>query len=386
MASKYKSIETKLIKAGEIVPKVLGAVSLPIFQSSTFEYGGEDNYHDVRYIRLNNTPNHQVLHDKLAAIENAEAAIVASSGMAAISTTLLTFLEKGDHLLVQDTLYGGTHDFITKDLSALGIVYDFIDPANPQKWAKKLKPDTKVIYVESISNPLMQVGDLKAVAKFAKEHKLISMIDNTFPSPVNFRPIEHGYDLSLHSCTKYLNGHTDIVAGAAIGKLELVEKIRKKLNHLGGALDPHACFLLHRGMKTLSVRIKYQNESALKIAKFFEKQSGILKVNYPGLESSPSHKRAKELFSGYSGMISIEIEGGKEASEKFISLLAIPICAPSLGGVETLITLPSTTSHAGMIPEERRKIGISDGLIRISIGIEDTEDLIADFKQALSKL
>ncbi len=386
MSSKYKSIETKLIKAGEIEPKILGAVSLPVFQSSTFVYGGEDNYHDVRYIRLNNTPNHHVLHEKLAAIENAEAAIVAASGMAAISTTLLTFLEKGDHLLVQDTLYGGTHDFITKDLPALGISYDFIDPANPQQWAKKLKPDTKVIYVESISNPLMQVGDLKAAAKFAKEHNLISMIDNTFPSPVNFRPIEHGYDLSLHSCTKYLNGHTDIVAGAAIGKAELVEKIRKKLNHFGGTLDPHACFLLHRGMKTLSVRIKYQNESALKIAKFFEQQSGVIKVNYPGLESSPSHKRAKELFSGYSGMISIEIEGGKEASEKFISLLAIPICAPSLGGVETLITLPSTTSHAGMDPEERRKIGISDGLIRISIGIEDTEDLIADFKQALSKL
>ena len=386
MSSKYKSIETKLIKAGEIEPKILGAVSLPVFQSSTFVYGGEDNYHDVRYIRLNNTPNHHVLHEKLAAIENAEAAIVAASGMAAISTTLLTFLEKGDHLLVQDTLYGGTHDFITKDLPALGISYDFIDPANPQQWAKKLKPDTKVIYVESISNPLMQVGDLKAAAKFAKEHNLISMIDNTFPSPVNFRPIEHGYDLSLHSCTKYLNGHTDIVAGAAIWKAELVEKIRKKLNHFGGTLDPHACFLLHRGMKTLSVRIKYQNESALKIAKFFEQQSGVIKVNYPGLESSPSHKRAKELFSGYSGMISIEIEGGKEPSEKFISLLAIPICAPSLGGVETLITLPSTTSHAGMDPEERRKIGISDGLIRISIGIEDTEDLIADFKQALSKL
>ncbi len=386
MAYKYNRIETKLIKAGEIEPKVLGAVSMPVFQSSTFVYGGEESYHDVRYIRLNNTPNHAVLHAKLAAIENAEAAVVAASGMAAISTALLTFLEKGDHLLAQNTLYGGTHDFITKDMPALGITHDFIDPANPQQWARKIKANTKVIYVESISNPLMEVGDLAAAAKFAKEHNLISLIDNTFPSPVNFRPIEHGYDISLHSCTKYLNGHTDIVAGAAIGKTELVEKIRKKLNHLGGTLDPHACFLLHRGMKTLSVRMKYQNQSALKIAGFLEKQPAVIKVYYPGLESSPSHKRAKELFSGYSGMISVELQGGLQAAEKFLKELTIPICAPSLGGVETLITLPSTTSHAGLDPEERRMMGIADGLIRISIGIEDTGDLIEDFKQALEML
>jgi cystathionine beta-lyase/cystathionine gamma-synthase len=383
MAGKYKTIETKLIKAGEI--NVLGAVSMPVFQSSTFVYGGEGNYHDVRYIRLNNTPNHLVLHEKLAAIENAEAAIVASSGMAAISTALLTFLSNGDHLLAQETLYGGTHDFITKDLPALGIEYDFIDPSKPGQWQKKIKANTKAVYVESISNPLMEVGDLNAIAKFAKEHGLVSLIDNTFTSPVNYRPIEHGFDISLHSCTKYLNGHTDIVAGAAVGRADLIERIRVKLNHFGGTLDPHACFLLHRGMKTLSLRMNYQNVSALKIARFLETQPGIKKVNYPGLESSPSYKYAKELFSGFSGMISMELEGGIESASKLISNLTIPIYAPSLGGVETLITLPATTSHAGLDPEERRNLGISDSLIRLSVGIEDTNDLIEDFSLALSK-
>lgn len=384
MADKFKSLETKLVKSGEI--KVLGAVSMPVFQSSTFEYGGEESYHDVRYIRLNNTPNHLVLHQKLAAIENAETAIVASSGMAAISTALLTFLVKGDHLLIQDTLYGGTHDFVTKDLPSYGIDYDFIDPSKPEEWEKKYKANTKVIYVESISNPLMQVGDLNAVVEFAKKHKLVSLIDNTFTSPVNYRPIEHGFDISLHSCTKYLNGHTDIVAGAAIGSTDLIERIRMKLNHFGGTLDPHACFLLHRGMKTLALRMKYQNQSALKIAQFLGQQPQIEKVNYPGLESSPSHKRAKELFEGFGGMISMELKGGVEKVEAFISNLTIPIYAPSLGGVETLITLPATTSHAGLIPEERRKIGISDSLIRLSVGIENTDDLIEDFSIALSKL
>jgi cystathionine beta-lyase/cystathionine gamma-synthase len=383
MAGKFKSLETKLIKAGEI--NVLGAVSMPVFQSSTYVYGGEGNYHDVRYIRLNNTPNHLVLHEKLAAIENAEAAIVASSGMAAISTALLTFLSNGDHLLAQDTLYGGTHDFITKDLPALGIECDFIDPSKPGQWQKKIKANTKAVYVESISNPLMQVGDLNAIVKLAKERGLVSLIDNTFTSPVNFRPVEHGFDVSLHSCTKYLNGHTDIVAGAAVGRADLIERIRVKLNHFGGTLDPHACFLLHRGMKTLSLRMNYQNVSALKIARFLETQPGIKKVNYPGLESSPTHKYAKELFSGFGGMISMELEGGIESASKLISNLTIPIYAPSLGGVETLITLPATTSHAGLNPEERRKLGISDSLIRLSVGIEDTNELIEDFRLALSK-
>jgi len=386
MNKEFKGIETKLVKSGEIEPKVLGAVSLPVFQSSTFVYSGEKSYDDVRYIRLNNTPNHLALNRKLADIENAEAAIVSSSGMAAISTVLLTVLANGGHLLAQKDLYGGTYDFITKDLNTFGIEYDLIDAMEPDTWQAKLRKNTKAIYVESISNPLMQVGDLKGVVKFARENKLISIIDNTFPSPINFRPIELGFDLSIHSGTKYLNGHSDIVAGAVIGKGELIQQITHKLNHLGGTLDPHACFLLHRGMKTLALRVRYQNESAMSIARFLENSSQVENVNYPGLESNPSFARASELFSGFGGMISFELKGGIESSNRIIVNLHIPINAPSLGGVETLITLPSQTSHAGLLAEERRKLGISDDLIRLSVGIESTKDLIEDFQQALDNI
>lgn len=383
MSLKFNSLQTKLIHAGEPEPRVLGAVSMPIFQSSTFEYAGEKGYDAVRYIRLNNTPNHIALHKKLAAIENGEAAIVAASGMAAISTALLTILKAGDHILAQDNLYGGTYDFITKDFPNYGIEYDLINANEPGTWKNKLKPNTKAVYVESISNPLVEVCDLKLIVKFAKENNLISLIDNTFASPYNFRPIELGFDISLHSATKYLNGHTDLVAGAAIGKADMIEKIVHKLNHLGGTLDPHTCFLLHRGMKTMVLRMKYQNESALKIANFLEKHPSVKKVYYPGLESNPSYKNAKELFEGFGGMMSFELNEGQKAAEKLIASLELPIHAPSLGGVETLITRPATTSHAGLSIEEREATGITEGLIRLSIGIESTEDLIEDFTRAL---
>jgi cystathionine beta-lyase/cystathionine gamma-synthase len=383
MAKKYKHIETKLIHAGEPDPRILGAVSMPIFQSAMFEYKGEKTYHDLKYIRLNNTPNHAALHKKLAALENGEAALVTASGMAAISTSLLALLSAGDHLLAQDCLYGGTHDFLTRDLPGMGIAYDFIDGNDPDSWKAKLRPTTRVIYVETMTNPLLQVADLEAVVSFAKAHGLVSVVDNTFASPINFRPPEIGFDLSLHSCTKYLNGHSDIVAGAIIGRSRLVEKITHKLNHLGGSLDPHACFLLHRGMKTLAVRMTYQNESALKIARFLDGHEAVAQVNYPGLENHPGHQRAKELFEGFSGMLSFELKGGMEAAERFMAKTTLPVIAPSLGGIETLLTRPATTSHSGMPPDERRRLGISDGLIRLSVGIEATEDLIADFAQAL---
>ena len=361
----------------------MGSVSMPIFQSAMFEYAGETSYHDLKYIRLNNTPNHTALHEKLTALENAEASLVTASGMAAISTTLLSVLSAGDHLLAQDCLYGGTHDFVTRDLRTFGISYEFIDANDPGSWAKKLKPSTKAVYVETITNPTMQVADHKAIVEFAKSHSLVTLIDNTFASPINFRPSEWGFDLSLHSCTKYLNGHSDIVAGAVIGRAELVDRVKHKLDHLGGSLDPHACFLLHRGIKTLGVRVRYQNESALKIAKFLEGHSAIQKVNYPGLDTHPQHERARELFDGFGGMLSFELKGGAAEAQRFMKHTTLPIIAPSLGGVETLLTLPSKTSHSGMSPEDRKALGISDGLIRMSVGIEATEDIIEDFQQAL---
>ncbi len=383
MSKKFKHFETKLIHSGEPDPRIDGAVSMPIYQSAMFEYAGETSYHELKYIRLNNTPNHIALHQKLAALEDAEAALVTASGMAAISTSLLTLLSSGDHLLAQDTLYGGTHGLITEDFVSYGISYDFIDGDQPETWKAKLKPTTKAIYVESMTNPLLQVGDLKAIVRFAKAHNLISMIDNTFPSPYNFRAVDFGFDISLHSCTKYLNGHSDIVGGAVIGSQELIEQITHKLNHLGGSMDPHTCFLLHRGVKTLAVRMKHQNESAVKIAKFLEQHSKITIVNYPGLENNSGHQRARELFDGFSGMLSFELAGGLEEAERFMKNTTLPIIAPSLGGVETLLTRPAITSHAGMTPEDRQRLGIKDNLIRMSVGIESTEDIIADFEQAL---
>jgi len=382
--SPFRRLETKLIHAGEPEPRILGAVSMPIFQSAMFEYAGETSYDDLRYIRLNNTPNHDALHRKLAALENGEAALVTASGMAAISTTLLTVLSAGDHLLAQDCLYGGTHDFLTRDFAGYGISHDFVDAADPASWEARRKPTTRAIYVETITNPLMQVCDLEAVVAFARAHGLLAIVDNTFATPMNFRPLDHGFDLSIHSCTKYMNGHSDIVAGALIGGAALVERIKRKLNHLGGSLDPHAAFLLHRGMKTLALRVRFQNESALEIARFLEKRQGVARVNYPGLESHPAHERAKRLFDGFGGMLSFELVGGPDAARRFIERTTLPIKAPSLGGVETLLTQPALTSHVGMSREDRQRLGITDGLVRMSVGIEATEDIIEDLRQALA--
>jgi cystathionine beta-lyase/cystathionine gamma-synthase len=383
MPDTYRHIETKLIHAGEPSPRIDGAVSMPIFQTAMFESAGEKSYHEIRYLRLNNTPNHVALHAKLAALENAEAALVTASGMAAISTALLTLLASGDHLLAQNCLYGGTHDLVTKDLCAYGITHDFFDASQPDTWASKLRPTTKLLYVETIANPLLDVPDLEAVVKFAKAHGLVTLIDNTFASPVNFRPAELGFDLSLHSGTKYLNGHSDLVAGALIGRADLVQRVTHRLNHLGGTLDPHACFLLHRGLKTLALRVHYQNQSALTIAEFLEGHSSVRKVNYPGLASHPQHHIASSLLDGFGGMMSFEVDGGVEAAKRFMGKTRLPVIAPSLGGVETLLTRPAETSHSGLTPEERERVGISDGLIRVSVGIEHTDDLIEDFRQAL---
>ena len=383
MSKKYTKIDTKLIHSGEPTPRILGAVSMPIFQTSMYEYRSGADYHDIKYIRMNNTPNHIALHTKLACLENAESALVTASGMAAISTTLLTILSAGDHLLVQNCLYGGTLDFITKDFPSFGITYDFIDGNDPESWEKKLKPKTRAIYVETITNPLLQVIDLEEIVSFSKQHKLISIIDNTFASPINFRPSELGFDLSLHSCTKYLNGHSDIVGGAVIGSSELITQITHKLNHLGGSMDPHACFLLQRGLKTLGLRVRQQNENANKIAHFLDKHQAVIKVNYPGLPENPSYRRASDLFEGFGGMISFELQGGIDSVNNFFDKVELAIIAPSLGGIETLVTRPAATSHAGMSYKERQQAGISDTLIRISAGIEAVEEIIADFDQAL---
>ena len=376
-------IETRVIHAGA-GPRIDGALVTPIFQSATYEMQSQADYHDIRYLRLNNTPSQLALHRKLAALEDGEAALVTGSGMAAISAALLTVLGAGGHLIAQSCLYGGTMDILTREFAGLGLSYTLIDATDPSQWRDALRPNTRAIYVESLTNPTLEIADFEAVVAFAREQKLVSLIDSTFASPVNFRPIEHGFDLVLHSCTKYLNGHSDITAGAVIGPADLVEDVRKKLNLLGGTLDPHACFLLERGMKTLALRVKQQNESALAVARLLEGHPAVAQVHYPGLQSHPGHGRASRLFDGYGGMIAFELHGGRAAAERCIARLRLPVHAVSLGGVESLITMPSLSVHGGLTAAERATAGINDGLLRLSIGIEAKEDLLMDFQQALA--
>jgi cystathionine beta-lyase/cystathionine gamma-synthase len=383
MTPRFTHHETRAVRAGVPSPRIGGAVTMPIFQSAMFEYAGATGYHDLKYIRLNNTPTHEALHAKLAALEGGEAALATASGMAAISATLLTVLAPGDHLLAQDCLYGGTHDFVTSELREFGIATDFVDGNDPASWSTLVRPTTRAIYVESVTNPLIGVADLPAVVRFAREHGLVAIIDSTFSTPVNFRPLEHGFDLVLHSATKYLNGHSDIVAGAVIGPADWIRRITHRLNHLGGSMDPHACFLLDRGLKTLFVRVRHQNESAKAIACAIERHPAVAHVNYPGLARHPQHARARELFTGFGGMLSFELHGGAEAADGFMARTTLPILAPSLGGVETLLTRPALTSHAGMSAADRRTVGISDGLIRMSVGLEATVEILEDLLRAL---
>ena len=376
------AIDTRAIHAGE-TPRYDGAIVTPIFQSAMFDAVDGEAYHDIRYIRLNNTPNHIALQRKLMALEGGEAALVAASGMAAISTCLLTLLAPGGHLLAQQSLYGGTHDLLTSEFPRLGIEHSFINASQPASWAAQLRPNTRAIYVETLTNPTLEVADLVAVAQFAKAHGLLAVIDNTFASPINFRPIEHGYDLVLHSCTKYLNGHSDITAGALVGRTELVAEVRKRLNLYGGTLDPHACFLLQRGMKTLAVRVRQQNATALTLARHLEAHSKVRALHYPGLQRHPGHARAVQLFDGFGGMLALELHGGVAAARACIDALQLVVHTVSLGGVESLVTLPALTTHNTLSEAERERSGISPGIMRLSVGLEAADDLIADFEQAL---
>ena len=374
-------LKTKSLHAGALRPRIAGAVTTPIFQSSTFEYHGED-YHDVAYVRLSTTPNHVVLGKRLAALHGAEAGLATGSGMAAIAATTLTVLSSGDHLIVQDCLYGGTSGLFG-DLTRLGIEHTAVDAQDPSSWAAALQPSTKAIYFETLTNPLVQLADLEAVVEFARQHSLVSIIDNTFASPVNFQPIAAGFDIAIESATKFMSGHNDVAAGCVAGGGEHVDAIKRTLDHLGGSLDPHACFLLERGLKTIGLRVPHQSASALRIAEFLSGHPSVGSVNYPGLPDHPQHDRAKRLLAAYGGMLSFELEGGTESAERFLAALELPAVAVSLGGAESLIVRPAAAVHSELTPEERAETGITDGLIRFSVGLEDVEDLLADLENAL---
>jgi cystathionine beta-lyase/cystathionine gamma-synthase len=379
-------IDTLAVHGGERRPGPEGSVVFPIYQGTVFSVEPGTDYHDMRYIRLSSTPSQTYLHDKLAALEGTESAVATASGMAALTSTLHTVLHAGDHLMVSDCLYGGTHDFLTQHAEDLGWSYTFVDPQAPETWAAARTPHTKAFLVETITNPLMRVAKLRDVVSFARQENLVSIIDNTFASPVNFRPHSIGFDLVFHSATKYLNGHSDLVAGCVTGSAQRITAVRHTVNHYGGSLDPHAGFLLARGLKTLAVRMRAQNHNALALATFLNDHNKIAAVNYAGLPGHPDHAHAVELLTGFGGMLSLRPAGGVDAAEALLDALRIPYVAPSLGGVETLATRPAVTSHAGMTPADRERVGITDDLIRVSTGIEDADDLIKDFEQALHKV
>ncbi len=380
-----ESIDTVAVHGGERRPGPDGSVVFPIYQGTVYEVEPGTSYHDLKYIRLNSTPSQHYLHDKLAAIEGAEAAVATSSGMAAVTTILLSLMRAGDHLLASDCLYGGTHDFLTGHAVDLGWSFSFVDAGRPETWEAACTERTKVFLVETITNPLMRVGLLDQVADFGRREGIVTVIDNTFASPVNFRPLQVGFDVVFHSATKYLGGHSDLVAGAVMGGADLIEKVRKTLNHFGGSLDPHAGFLLARGIKTLALRVRAQNANALALARFLEDHPAVAAVNYPGLASHPDHAHAAKLLSGFGGMLSLLLHGGERAAQALVDAVTLAYAAPSLGGVETLITRPAATSHAGMSLQDRDRLGITADLIRISSGIEGTQDLVGDFAQALDK-
>lgn len=372
------SIDTKLVHSGEI--RVMGAVTMPIFQSVTYEFDEVESYDEVRYSRLNNTPTHDALHTKLAALFGTEAALATASGMAAITTALLGTLETGDHVISQQNLYGGTLGLLG-ELQRFGIEVDFAGSA--ADLPELLRENTRLIYLESISNPTMRVGWIPAAVEFARDHGLLTAVDNTFATPINFRPSEVGVDLVIHSATKYLNGHSDVAAGAVGASKKLIEQLRTRMNLYGPTLDPNAAWLLQRGLKTLALRVARQNETAMELARWFEQYDRVDHVLYPGLESHPDHSRAVQMMSHFGGMLSIVLKDA-ESARHFCHTLQLATEAPSLGGVESLVTRPATTSHKGLSPVELKKAGIHPGMVRISVGIESLDDLRDDFDKALS--
>ncbi|MBX2826592.1 MAG: PLP-dependent aspartate aminotransferase family protein [Flavobacteriaceae bacterium] len=354
-----------------------GAVS-PIYTSSSYAYEDVDI---KRYPRYFNTPNQEALAKKVAALEKCEAGLIFGSGMAAISHTLLAFLKTGDHMVVQKTIYGGAFNFMVEELPKLGIEFDFTDGFSEEDFLSKVKPNTKIIYVETPSNPLMLITDLEMITRICKERGITSIIDNTFASPVNQNPADFGIDIMVHSATKYMGGHSDICAGAVAASQEHIDRIWNLAKNFGGSLSDYTVWLLERSMKTMVVRVKAQNRNAKKLAKWLDKHPLVHKVYYPGLKNHPDHDIAKRQMRGFTGMLSFELIDSIDP-DAFMSSLKLIKQSMSLAGVESSILSPVKTSHALLTPEERQRQGIADGLLRFSVGIEDKKDLISDLEQA----
>lgn len=370
-----------------------GSISIPIYQSATFQFATADDVaravkgelDSYVYSRWSN-PTVSRLESKLASLEYAEDSAFFSSGMAAISTAILSFAESGSHIVAIRDLYGETYRLIHDFLPKFGVESTLVDTMKFDEMKSSMRKNTRIIYIETPTNPTLKLVDIARVAKLAKSSNSILMVDNTFASPLNQNPLRLGADLVLHSATKYLNGHSDVIAGAVAGNREKIARIKIVRRILGGVLDPHAAWLVLRGIKTMAARIRVQNRNAELLASFLSKHKKVRAVNYPGLKSNPQYYLAKRQMRGYGGMLSFEIKGGIDEAKKFIDSLKVAKIAASLGGVETLVAHPATLTHAQLSKQDREKAGISDSLIRVSVGIEDVEDIINDFEQALSKL
>ncbi len=371
--------DTQCVHSGTLADPKTQGVNTPIFTSSVFEYLGMPENVYPRYF---NTPNQKAIIEKLCALENAENGLVFSSGMAAISTAIFSFLQSGDHVILQRDIYGGTHHFASAEFERFGIKHSFVSN-KATDIERAIQPNTKIIYIESPSNPLLLITDIEAVAQVAKSRKIMTVIDNTFATPINQNPLDLGIDIVVHSGTKYIGGHSDICCGVALASDELIATIKKSAANFGGSLNAFTCYLVERSLKTLAIRVAKQNVNALTIARHLETNVTIERVYYPGLETHADYEVAAKQMKGFGGMLSFELKGQRVESPRFLNKLELIKPALSLGGVETIICSPAQTSHLKMSDDNRAELGITDHLLRLSVGIEDPDDLIADIENAL---
>lgn len=379
--SKKLGINSTCVHVGEVKDEQFKGAISPIYMSTSYAFDGVDV---KRYPRYLNTPNQEMLCKKIAALEHSEDALIFSSGMAAISNAMLAFLQKGDHVIIQQVIYGGTYNFVVAEFDKYGIEYSFTESDNADDFKSLIKKNTKILYIETPSNPLLGITDMKAISVLAKQHEMITMMDNTFASPINQNPVDFGIDIILHSATKYMGGHSDISAGAVAASKEHIEQIWKTAINFGGNLSDQTVWLLERSLKTMNLRVKEQTKNAQTMAEYFEGNPNIDKVYYPGLKSHLQYEIAKKQMKGFGAMLSFELKKGIDAM-KFQNSLQLIKPSMSLAGVESTTVSPTQTTHALLNEEERLERGIKDGLIRFSVGIEETEDLIADIEQAIKK-
>lgn len=378
--SDSKGINTICTHTGELEDtQFKGAVS-PLYMATSYAF---EDVETKRYPRYFNTPNQVALAKKMAALEHGEAALIFGSGMAAVSTSLMAFLRSGEHVVFPDALYGGTSNLAVEEFAKFGIEYTFAKDSTIASLESEIRENTKVIYIETPSNPLLKITDIEGVAKLAKKHGLVSMIDNTFASPVNQNPLDLGIDIVLHSATKYMGGHSDILAGTAISSVDHMDRIFQMAKNFGGSLSDYTVWLLERSIKTMGLRVKAQNANAMQLAGYLNTHPSVANVYYPGLKDHPDHELAAKQMSGFGGMMSFELNAEIDV-QHFMKSLKLIKPSMSLAGVESTILLPSKTSHGLLTEEERAQQGIKDNLLRFSVGIEEFEDIKNDLEQAIA--